>query len=267
MSEVVAGQLPLGNIRTVVFDLDGVVYVDGHGISGAGAALQRLTDAGLVVLFATNNSTKTQASAAAGIEATTGYPCRPEQVVTSALVTARAVARQHRQALVVGESGLVETLQQAAVDVVTDWRAADVVVVGLDRELSYGSLASATLAIGVGGASFVATNTDATFPTQQGPAPGGGAIVGAVAIATGVEPVVFGKPLEPFRALVRDLAVGPVMMVGDRAETDIAMGRAEGWTTVLVMTGVTTDAASVPDEYRSDHIVDSIADIPGLLGL
>jgi 4-nitrophenyl phosphatase len=266
MSEVVAGTDVSGNPGTVVLDLDGVVYVEHHGVPGAGDALRRLEDAGFTVLFATNNSTKTPASAAAAITEATGYSCRPEQVVSSSLVTARSIAGTHRRVLVVGEAGLTETLAAEGIEVVTDWREADAVVVGLNRDVRYADLAAAVLAIRVGGAAFLATNTDATFPTRDGPAPGGGAIAGAIAIAAGVEPRDFGKPLEPFRAIVRSLAVAPVVMVGDRPETDIAMGKAEGWTTVLALTGVTGNVADVPEAYRPDHVVDSIADLPGLLG-
>ena len=267
MTEVVAGAPPLGNIRTAVFDLDGVVYIEGHGIDGAGDALQRIDDAGITVLFASNNSTKTPLTAATHIAAATGYRCRAEQVVTSSLVTSRTIAGSYRRAYVVGETGLSETLESEGLDVVKDWRDADVVVVGLDRNVTFDRLAGATLAIATGGAAFVATNTDASFPTQEGPVPGGGALVGAIAIATGVEPQVFGKPNEVFRAFIKDMAHGDVVMVGDRPETDLAMGKAEGWVTVLVMSGVTTDASSVDPAYLPDHVVDSIAAVPGLMGL
>jgi len=267
MGHVVAGESPLGNIGTVIFDLDGVVYIDGRGIDGAGAALQRLTDAGIQVLFASNNSTKTPAMAAEHIAAATGYPCTAAQAVTSSFVTAKQLAGMYRAAHVVGEPGLVATLRDEGIDVVADWRDAQVVVVGLDRAVTFDALAAATLAIGVGGAAFVATNTDVTFPTDDGPVPGGGAIVAAIAAATEVEPVVYGKPNEAFRSVMRDLADGEVLMVGDRAETDIAMGKAEGWATVLVLSGVTNDAADVPPEYAPDYVLDSIVELPRLLGI
>jgi 4-nitrophenyl phosphatase len=267
MVEVVAGQTPLGNIATVVFDLDGVVYVDGTGIPGAGAALQQLDDAGRRVLFATNNATKTRRAAADQILRTTGYLCHPDQVVTSSFVTARSISDRYRAAFVVGESGLVETLNDAGVDTVDDRRDADVVVVGLDRQLTYDKLTDAALAISVGGAAFVATNTDTTYPTAAGPAPGGGAIVAAIASATGVAPQVFGKPHPPYRSVVKELTVGSVLMVGDRPETDLAMGRAEGWETALVLTGVVTDPDQVDPSLAPDHVLESIAAVPDLLGL
>lgn len=250
----------------MVFDLDGVVYVERRGVPGAGDALGALTAAGIRVLFATNNATKTRRTVAEQIHTATGFACNEDQVVTSAWVTASAIGDRHRTAFVVGEQGLVDTLAAAGISVTESWRDADAVVVGLDRNVTYDRLAAATLAIGRG-AEFVATNTDATFPTDQGPVPGGGAIVAAIETASGVAPVVYGKPHEPFRAALRILTVGQVMMVGDRPETDIALGRAEEWSTALVLTGVVTATDSVPQEHRPDHVVASIAEVPALLGI
>ncbi len=267
MSQVVAGEPSLGNIGTVVFDLDGVVYLDDQPIDGAGDALRRLSEAGLRVLFASNNSTKTPATAAEQIAAVTGYDCQPDQVVTSALVAARGVSRQYRTAHVIGEPGLIQSMRDEGVEVTDDWRNVDAVVVGLDRSVTFHDLAAATLAISVGGAAFIATNTDASFPTPDGPVPGAGAFVAAIEAATGVAPVVYGKPHEPYRALMQEMATGEVLMVGDRAETDIAFGKAQGWATVLVLTGVTTDPATIPPEHTPDHVIPSIVDLPALLGL
>ena len=257
----------MSNIATVVFDLDGVVYVDGAGIPGAGDTLRRLEDSGRRVLFATNNATKTRQSAADQIAAATAFVADPEQIVTSSWVTARTIAGKYHGAFVVGEPGLVETLQTEGVRTVERWEAADVVVVGLDRELTYSRLRDAALAVTVGGAAFVATNTDATYPTAEGPAPGGGAIVAALARATGVTPQDLGKPTAAYRALLSELSEDPVVMVGDRPETDLAMGKAEGWATVLVLSGVVTDPAHVDSRYTPDHVIPSIASLPDLIGV
>jgi HAD superfamily hydrolase (TIGR01450 family) len=267
MSEVVAAAAGLGNIDAVVFDLDGVVYVDGHGIPGAGPALASLDAAGLALRFATNNSTKSRATAAEHIAVATGYDCRADQVVSSAWVTARHIAGTWESALVVGEEGLATTLRDEGIAVVDDWRSADVVVAGLDRGLTYRSLADAALAISVGGAAFVATNTDATYPTQAGPAPGGGSIVAAIETATGVVPLICGKPHPPFIAALGEVVPGSPVMVGDRPETDMAVARAAGWPSVLVLTGVTDDPSTVDERIRPDHVIPSIAGLPDLLGI
>ncbi|MCE5254690.1 MAG: HAD hydrolase-like protein [Actinomycetia bacterium] len=115
------------------------------------------------------------------------------------------------------------------------------VIVGMDRSFSYQTLAAAQAAI-MSGALFVATNCDATFPTPTGLLPGAGSIVAAVATAAGSEPVLMGKPgpaLAEVLAAVTGIPAGQTLFVGDRLSTDIAMGRAAGMITALVLTGVT----------------------------
>lgn len=118
------------------------------------------------------------------------------------------------------------------------------VVVGMDRSFSFASLAAAQAAV-LGGALFVATNRDATFPTPDGLVPGSGAIVAAVATAAGREPVLMGKPapaLAEALAALTGIPAAQTLFVGDKLTTDIAMGRQAGMVTALVLTGVTTEA-------------------------
>lgn len=265
MSGVVAGQVDPGKIGTVVVDLDGVVYLDTHGVPGAADALTALRSAGLRLLFATNNSTKTPSSAARHIAERTGFAADPEEVVTSSMAAAAMLAGTADRAFVVGAPAIAEALEGVGIATVVDWRLADVVVAGLHTTLSYDDLASATLAIR-NGARLVATNTDATYPTPQGLLPGGGAIVAALERAGDVSAVVAGKPHAPMRSLIEARALGGILMVGDRPETDIALA-GDDWSSVLVLTGVTASAAEIDPRYRPSAIVRSIADVPGLLRL
>lgn len=249
---------------TIVLDLDGVLYVDREGVPGAAAALRRLEDDGWALLFATNNSTKTPRDVADHIRDRTGYVASAAQAVTSAGAAAGYVASRHRTATVVGAPSIETMLRDAGVHVVAP-ADADAVVVGLDLALDYGRVRDAARAIR-SGAAFVATNTDATYPTPSGPAPGAGSIVAAVATAAGVDPIDCGKPSTLFTDLVLEkVECTPVWMVGDRPETDIAMAKAAGWRSVLVLTGVTTDTTSIAPCHRPDHIVESIAELPDLL--
>jgi 4-nitrophenyl phosphatase len=256
----------LGNVTALVCDLDGVVYLDRDGVPGAGEALQAMADRGIRLMFVTNNSTKAPETVIEHIAERTGFVGDVDLVVTSGLATAHAMQGRVTTAFVVGGDGLVATLAASGIEVVADWRAAQAVVVGLDRDLSYGKLTDATLAIR-NGASFYATNADATYPTPQGLYPGGGAIVAALETATDVRPIVCGKPHEPTRELIRELAGGgDVAVVGDRPETDLALGKAEGWPAILVLTGVVDDPSDVPAAYQPDVVLASIADLPALLG-
>ncbi len=251
-------------MRTIACDLDGVVYLGTEGIPGAGEALRRLAQSGYRLLFVTNNSTKTRYEVAAAITSRTGFPADPEDVLGSGLATARLLAGRVERVFVVGGAGLRVTLKGEGLVVVEHGEEAEAVVVGLDPEFTYARLAEATRALR-NGAAFYATNTDATFPTPTGLQPGGGAIVAALAVASGREPIVCGKPHDPMRRLVRARTSGEVLVVGDRPETDLAMGKAEGWHTALVLTGVTSDPATVDSRWAPDLVVAALADLPDAL--
>lgn len=265
MAGVIVGRGEWGDVATLVCDLDGVVYIDGAAIPGAGEALETLRHQGRRLLFVTNNSTKTSRTVVDTIAQLTGFQADERDVVTSGLVTAMTVERLVDRVLVVGGPALVETLRSRGLTVVSDWRRAEAVVCGLNFRVTYDDLAAATLAIRAG-ALFYATNTDATYPTAEGHKPGGGAIVAALETATGMEAVVCGKPHAPLGDVVRAIAgENDVLVVGDRFETDIALGKAQGWSTALVLTGVTAAASEAPPGLDPDIVVDSLADLPAVL--
>ena len=261
---------------TVIFDLDGVLYLDSEGIPGAGEALETIATMGWRLLFATNNSTKTPALVAEHIRARTGFAASGADAVTSAGSAARYVAEHHTTAHVMGPSAIATMLHAAGV-ATTDSDQPGAVVVGLDRGLSYASIDTAARLIR-NGAEFVATNIDSTYPTPTGLSPGAGTIVAAIREASGVEPVNCGKPTTVFMDLVQEKLTADghahdpqetpdpdVWMVGDRPETDIAMGKIGGWTSVLTLSGVTASAESVRAQYRPDHVISTVADLPELL--
>lgn len=232
-------------MSTLICDLDGVVYLGDQAIAGSGAALRRFSGAGWNLVFCTNNATRTPAQAAAKIRRVSGFPAASQQVVTSAQAAATLIGPED-VAYVLGGVGLMEAVAESAAALTEDWRKASVVAVGLDPELSYDRLSGAVLAIGAG-ARFVASNHDATYPTPEGLRPGAGAIVAAVSHATGVEPVVAGKPHAAMRKLLAARADDHTWIVGDRDDTDIAMGRAAGWKTARVSTGVQDSTHHKPD--------------------
>ena len=250
---------------TVVFDLDGVVYLGNEELPGAGRALHALSDLGWRLVMATNNSSRTPSHVAKKIRSLTGYAVTPDQVLTSSLAAASYLAGRSQQALVVGESALEDAIREVGVQVIQDWRDADSVVVGVDFDISYDTMDRAARAIR-GGALFVATNTDATFPQPDGLAIGSGAIVSAIATASGRQPIVCGKPELAMRSLIRQRTVGSeVWLVGDRPETDIAMALAEGWRSILPLTGVTSAPSGTALSHEPDFIVSSIAEVPALI--
>lgn len=256
---------PGSEVGNVVFDIDGVVRLGETVVPGAPGAIQQLSEAGCRVLFATNNATKTTIEVAGFLTSMLGLPISPGSVVTSAVAAAMMLDPADRPVFVVGEPGLVATLEGDGHEVTGDPTEARSVVAGLDRQFDYDRLTTAMVAIH-GGARLIATNTDATFPTPTGEVPGAGAIIAALETAGGITAEVAGKPHAPMTAAVAArLEPGPVWVVGDRPETDLAMARSEGWTAVLVLTGITRDPESIPAEHTPHVVLESIADVADLV--
>ena len=249
----------------LIFDLDGVLYRGEEPVPGAGAALTKLAEAGFEMVFVTNNSTRTPEETAGKIYGLTGFAAEATQVVSSGQAAASMLTAEEGPVLLLGAAGVEPALAERGFGITSEWREAASVIVGLDPGLSYPRLTAAVMAV-ANGARFLATNIDATYPTPEGLWPGAGALVAAVEAATGVEPEVAGKPHDPMRRLLRQrLAPGESMVIGDRPETDLVLGNTEGWTTVLVLTGVTTRESAVTPE--PDHVLNSVAELPSLLGV
>lgn len=255
-----------GPVDTVVCDIDGVILLGPTAVPGAREALSRLRGAGLKIVLATNNASRKPERVRQNVIEVVGFDSGEDGVVNSGAATAEHIAGVVHEVFVLGTEGLRDTLRERGVHVTGDWSEADAVVAGLDPAVTYTGLARAGLAI-QNGAEFYATNTDSSYPRPDGMYPGAGALVAAVATTTGREPIVCGKPHEPMRrALARHSGAHPVI-IGDRLETDIALGKAEGWPTILTLTGVVRDPDTISPDLTPDLVVDSIAELPDRFGL
>lgn len=226
----------------VLCDLDGVVWLAHRPLPGAARAVESLREAGHRVLFVTNNSAARVAEQEDALERI-GIPAAGD-VVTSAQAAAGLVGAGER-VLVCGGPGVREALEARGAAVVGSGPV-DVVVVGFDREFDYDRLTRAATAV-IRGARLVGTNDDPTYPTPDGPIPGGGSILAAVVAASGRVPIVAGKPYAPMAAAVR-AALGTddltdAVMVGDRPSTDGAFARLLGCRFALVVSAVTEPPA------------------------
>ncbi|UCC68955.1 MAG: HAD-IIA family hydrolase [Armatimonadota bacterium] len=261
------------DIKAVILDLDGVIYRGQTAIPGARETAAWLTQNSYQVYYFTNNSTKTRESY---VELLAGYGIAAdvEHIVTSASLTAHHFSENGllpATALVVGEGGLAEELRGIGVRVVRQRgkRPIDFVVVGMDRKFTYRKLHEAQQAIR-SGAKFIATNLDATYPVEDNVIPGGGSIVVAVATAAQQEPLLIGKPSARAGELITHhagVAPNQALMVGDRLETDIEMGRRAGLWTCLVLSGISRaeEVPALPEEHRPHWIVEGIGQLPELL--
>jgi glycerol-1-phosphatase len=237
---------------TWVVDLDGVIWLTGEPIAGAADAIDRLRRAGEHVLFATNNSALTVAELVRRLERV-GIAAEPDEIVSSADAAAGLV-EPGDTVLPIADPGVVEALEARGATVV-DCGPADAVVVGWTRRFDFDGLTAATRAV-YGGARLIGTNDDPTHPTPDGLIPGGGALLAAVATASGRQPEVAGKPYQP----MADLIAGRVhriagsggriaAVVGDRPATDGRLAERLGAPFALVLSGVTGR--------------DAVADLPG----
>lgn len=251
-----------------VLDLDGVVYVAGQAVTGAAEALAKARAGGMRTAFATNNASRTPAATAA-LLTDLGVPAAGGDVVTSSQAAARLLAERlppGSKVLVVGGTSLRHALHAAGLRPVSTARDEPAAVVqGFSPGVSYGLLAEGAQAVAAG-ALYVAANADATIPSRTGaPRPGNGALLQVITHATGVEPIVAGKPRRPLHreTILRTGAERP-LIVGDRLDTDIEGAHAGGADSLLVFTGVTdprTLLRASPDQ-RPTYIA---ADLTGLL--
>ena len=243
------------NSGNLICDLDGVVYLGSEPIAGSADALTELSGAGWNILMCTNNSTRSSDEVAERVRQITGFPARPDAILTSAQAAAHMLAITRPHCFVLGGAGIVDALKAADIPVVESAEGAEAVVVGLATDLTYNWLREAVTAV-IKGARLIATNLDSTYPTEHGLWPGGGAIVAAVEAATGVKAEPAGKPWAPMRELVaKHLVPGPVWVAGDRPETDLALATGTNWKTALVLSGVTTTSTKLamePDLVAAD---------------
>jgi glycerol-1-phosphatase len=248
----------------ILLDLDGVLYRGPEPIDGSAEAVERLRGAGKRLAFVTNNSSRTPEQVVERLAAV-GVRAAPDEVVTSALVTATLLARRGvRTAFVIGEDGLLTALASAGIRTVdrAPGERVDAVVIGFDRSVDYARLRDAAVLV-ASGAALIASNPDASFPAPGGESwPGAGALLSAIETTTGVRGDVVGKPRSPLlRTALERAGGGRPLLVGDRLDTDVAGAATLGWDSALVLTGSTrrSDVASSP--WRPTFVVRSLVDL------
>ncbi len=260
-----ASQEPLDTAYDVaMLDLDGTVYLGGVAIPGAAEALRKADAAGMRLAYVTNNAFRTPA-AIAELLTSMGVPATQEDVVTSAQAAARLLAERlppGAPVLVVGGSGLRMALRERGLrPVSTAIDKPQAVVQGYAPDVDYSMLAEGGLAVAAG-ALFVASNADRTLPSRRGRPPGNGALLAVIATATGVQPLVAGKPEPPLHneSVLRTGARHP-LVVGDRLDTDIEAAHRVGADSLLVLTGVTGPAEAVlaPPSQRPTYLAEYLA--------
>jgi len=248
-----------------MFDLDGTVYRGAALIPGADVTIAALRAAGRRTLFLSNKPLETRGDYARKLTRL-GIPTAADEVLNSSLVLARHLATLDPGApvFVIGEPPLIAELRAHGFEVRSDHHVRWVVI-AFDRTFDYAKLDVALQAVRRSNARLIATNPDRTCPTEQGEIPDCAGMIAAVEAVTGrtVETIV-GKPSPIILAVALGaLGVAPpdAVMVGDRIETDIVMGKRAGLATVLVLSGITAPDDPRIAEIGPDLVLPSIREL------
>ncbi len=247
--------------------LDGVIWLSGEPIGDVRGAIDALRGHGVRVAFATNNSAPTTRDLLDRLDRF-GVTAAPDDLVTSAGAAA-SLLQPGQSVKTLAEAGVVEALEARGVSL-ADRGVADAAVVGWTRSFDFDSLA-ATASVARASGRLIATNEDPTHPTPTGLVPGGGALLAAVATASGVDPEIAGKPHQPMATLMKDafgFADGDrsVVMIGDQPRTDGALAERLKVPFGLVDSGVTPAGAAhfdVPVDARFPDFVTMVAAVLG----
>jgi len=262
------------NINALIIDMDGVLWHGNKPLPGLKDFFITLRKLQIPFILATNNAGMTAEQYVRKFNYL-GIGIDSNEIMTSGMATANYLAKQYdptiTRVFVIGENGAREPLEKLGF-ILTDLydvkgsepaTGADIVVCGLDKTLSWDKLATATLNIRAG-AQFIGTNGDTTLPTERGITHGNGAILAALESATGVQPILIGKPgpimYQQAMALL-NASPAQTIAIGDRLNTDILGAVNTGIRSLLVLTGISTEDDLKTIDYQPTWIMPDIRDI------
>ena len=261
------------NIRALIIDMDGVLWHGTQAIPGLVEFFKTLNDLDIRYILATNNASLTPEQYVTKL-ANMGVTVSQKQILTSGMATAlylsERVDPKETRVFVVGEEGATQPLLELGFTLTglyevdnsekPEQKGADIVVCGKDETITWAKLATASLNIRAG-ASFIGTNADTTLPTEHGITHGNGAILAALEVATGVKPTIIGKP-EPiiYQQALTLLGISPeeTVALGDRLETDILGAVRTGIRSIMVLTGISSEADLQDSDYQPTWVMADI---------
>ena len=255
--------------RGFIFDLDGTVYLSDALIPGADEVIRLLREGGRKVVFLSNKPIQTREDYASKLTRL-GIPTQPDEVINSTFVMTNYLKKNAPDAkiFVVGETPFVEELKRAGFTITEEPKEIQYVVVAFDRTFDYHKLNVAFQAIKLG-AHFIATNPDRTCPVEGGEIPDCAGMIAAIeAVTTKNVELIVGKPSPlMIEAALEVMGLKPddCILIGDRLETDIKMGKESGIATGIVLTGVTDEKTLKESPIYPDFIFQSIDDLKNLM--
>lgn len=254
------------DIKLFMLDMDGTLYLGENVIKGAPEFIERIRQSGARVMYFTNNASKDRTLYIDKLRRL-GFSANSDEIVSSGDVTA-AFLNNHRagkRVYLMGTPACERQFREAGVNLVPMGEECDIVVVSFDTTMTYDKVEHACTQI-MRGAEFLSTHPDINCPTETGFIPDSGAICAMVALSTGKQPRYFGKPYAETIEMVEEmtgLSRDNIAMVGDRLYTDIALGKRNGFTAIMVLSGEGTmdDVNALPYELKPDYIFNSVDEI------
>lgn len=254
----------LSHIRALIFDMDGVLWRGDQALPGLGQLFAWLHTQSVPYVLATNNSSQHPEQYVAKLARLNIHNVPVDRILTSGNAAARYLQTHYpagTRVHVVGMAGLRRLITEAGLTLVDD--DAQVVVAGIDTDWTY---AKALVAMRLlrGGAEFIGTNGDTTFPLPDGLAPGAGSILAMLSASSGKPPLLMGKPQPAmFEAALNSVGqpASAVLMVGDRLDTDIAGARALGLPTALLLTGVSQQVDLAHTATPPDYVFEGLPEL------
>ncbi|KAF8337033.1 2-phosphoglycolate phosphatase [Cantharellus anzutake] len=288
-------QTLLDSFDTWMFDCDGVIWHGDHLIPGVRQVLALLRSHNKHMIFVTNNATKSRKSYKNKFDKL-DVQAEVDEIFGSAYASAVYLSSvvklpKEKKVYVIGESGLEEELNNEGVAHIGGTSKEDntfepfdlhsfkpdptvgAVLCGLDTKINYTKLAKAQQYLTLNpGCLFLATNEDPTFPVNGGYLPGAGSISAPLRYMLKRDPTAIGKPNSTMLDCVKakhDFDPQRTIMVGDRLDTDILFGIRGGVSTLLVLTGVTTESDITgpgASPITPDFVTQSLGDLVALIG-
>lgn len=260
----------LKEIRSLMIDMDGVLWHGAKPLPGLHEFFATLRDLEIPFVLATNNASKTVAMYEEKL-ANFGVTVDKQQILTSAEATGDYLQRQYAAGtavFVIGDAGLRDAVttrgfQILTVEQVKAGHTAPVVVIGFTQHARYDEFAAGAILVN-NGAQYVASNPDPSYPSEWGILPGAGALASVIQVGTGVDPLYIGKPgATMFQTGLERLHSRPqeTAMIGDRLTTDILGAQQVGMRTILVLSGVTTKEVMHESPIRPDFVYSGIAEL------
>lgn len=241
-----------------LIDLDGTIFKGNEVIPEAKSFISMLIEQGLPYVFITNNSSYTAEELIVKLKGM-GIAATRNNILTSSVATAKYIKVNYSNAncFVIGEQGLKQALLDQDINITN--QNVTHVIMGIDREINYEKLATATEFVRRG-AEFISTNKDLSIPSEKGFKPGNGALTSVVSLSSGKEPLFMGKPAKSMIQVGLDMLgclPESVLLIGDNYLTDIKGGIDSGIDTALVLTGV-SQVKDIEETYQPTYILENL---------